>query len=75
MSGVCYQCEDRKVYWISAEDHYNCHNHCQKYAEEIQKRREEKEKYEKGRSAYRLQYEYDVDKRIKLSKKYMSKRG
>lgn len=68
MSKVCYQCPDRKI--VTEEPYYNCHDHCERYAEEVRRHREEKELRDSKDMSGRLIRDYIITKNLDLKRKY-----
>lgn len=67
---TCVNCTERKVYVRPDGTAYNCHNHCEKYKEEVERLRQEKAEYNRKRTAYLDGVGYECDKRRRLAKKY-----
>ena len=72
---VCHNCPDRKIYFRDDGTPYNCHNHCEKYAEEVRQCREMKEKIEKKSLSYKLCMDYDMQKSERLNRRYNRRKG
>ena len=69
---ACKNCTERKVGFFDGKP-YNCHNHCEKYAEEVRQAKAAKEIYDKKRIAYLDGLNYDCEKHRRLKKKYKSR--
>lgn len=72
---VCHNCQNREVYVREDGTSYNCHNHCERYAEEVKRCREAKERFEKKNLGYKLCMDYDFEKCERLNRKYRKKKG
>lgn len=72
---VCHNCQDREVYVQEDGTSYNCHNHCERYAEEVKRCREAKERFEKKNLGYKLCMDYDFEKCERLNRKYNRRKG
>ena len=72
MSGVCNGCPDRKI--ITVGETYNCHDHCERYAEEVRAHRELVEKRLNGRILDKAYGDYVADKNYRLRTKYGKRR-
>lgn len=68
MSKVCWNCPDRKI--ITEGETYNCHDHCERYADEVRKHRAEKEEREKKEFTSRLVRDYAIERGMYRRKKY-----
>lgn len=67
---VCHDCEDREIYIRDDGTPYNCHNHCEKYAEEVRQLREYNAKRQ---DAIKMRSEvlgYMKDKKKAMRQKY-----
>ena len=67
---ICKNCEEREIYIRPDGTAYNCHNHCEKYMEEVKRVRAEKDTYNRKRTAYLDLIGYECDKRERLTRKY-----
>lgn len=68
MSKVCYNCPDRRI--ITEGETYNCHDHCERYAEEVRRCRAEKEERAKKEFAGKLVRDYTIEKNLYFKRKY-----
>lgn len=67
MSGVCNGCPDRKI--ITEGKTYNCHDHCERYAEEVRVHREEQAKRLNGKLKENAYMDYVAEKNKRLRRR------
>lgn len=68
MSAVCLDCPDRMVV-CTDEFKYNCHDHCERYAEEVRLHREEQAKRLNGKLKENAYMDYVAEKNKRLRKR------